>query len=144
MACDVRVASADARLGQPEIKLGLIPGAGGTQRLPRLVGPKRALYLNISGEPIPAEQAAAWGLVEQVVPVEELAGAARAVADAFAARSPHAVRVLKELMRATLDMPLAEGLERERAAFAECLGSEDGAEGVAAFLEKREPQWTGR
>jgi len=144
MACDVRIAAADAKLGQPEIKLGLIPGAGGTQRLPRLVGPKRALYLNIAGDPIAAEQAERWGLVEQVVPVEELDGAVRAVAEAFAARSPHAVRVLKELMRTTLDVPLAEGLEQERAAFSRCMMSEDGAEGVAAFLEKRDPQWTGR
>jgi enoyl-CoA hydratase len=144
MACDVRVASDDAKLGQPEIKLGLVPGAGGTQRLPRLVGPKRALYLTLVGEPIGAEQAAQWGLVEQVVPAEELEGAARAVAEAFASRSPHAVRVLKELMRETLDLPLAQGLERERAAFARCIASEDGAEGVAAFLEKREPSWTGR
>src|SRR5262249_48230030 len=71
-ACDVRIAASDAKLGQREIKLGLIPGAGGTQRLPRLVGPKRALFLNIAGEPIPAEQAERWGLVEQVVAPEEL------------------------------------------------------------------------
>jgi enoyl-CoA hydratase/carnithine racemase len=144
MACDVRVASEDARLGQPEIKLGLIPGGGGTQRLPRLVGTGRALLLNMGGEPIDAETAYEWGLVEKVVPKEELLDAALEFARTFAARSPHAIAVLRELARTTRDLSLEEGLRREAEAFRRCLASEDGQEGVAAFLEKREPQFTGR
>jgi enoyl-CoA hydratase len=143
-ACDVRVASDDARLGQPEIKLGLIPGGGGTQRLPRLVGIGRALLLNIGGEPIDARTAYEWGLVEKVVPQAELLDAALEIARTFAARSPHAVAVLRELARTTRDLSLEEGLRREAEAFRRCLASEDGQEGVAAFLEKREPQFTGR
>ena len=144
MACDVRVASEDARLGQPEIKLGLIPGGGGTQRLPRLVGTGRALLLNMGGEPIDARTAYEWGLVEKVVPHPELLDAALEIARTFAARSPHALAVLRELARPTRDRPLEEGLRREAEAFRRCLASEDGQEGVAAFLEKREPQFTGR
>jgi enoyl-CoA hydratase/carnithine racemase len=144
MACDVRVASEDARLGQPEIKLGLIPGGGGTQRLPRLVGTGRALLLNIGGEPIDARTAYEWGLVERIVPREQLLDAALEIARTFAARSPHAVAVLRELARTTRDLSLEEGLRREAEAFRRCLASEDGQEGVAAFLEKREPQFTGR
>ena len=112
MCCDIRVAAEDAQLGQPEIKLGLIPGGGGTQRLPRLVGLGRALLLKI--------------------------------ARAIAARSPVSIGVLRELARTTRDLPLEEGLRREADGFRRCLASEDGAEGVAAFLEKREPQFSGR
>jgi len=144
MACDIRVAAEDARLGQPEIKLGLIPGGGGTQRLPRLVGVGRALLLNIGGEPIDAQTAYEWGLVEKVVPRDRLLDAALEIARTFAARSPHAVAVLRELARTTRDLSLEEGLRREADAFRRCLASEDGQEGVAAFLEKREPQFTGR
>jgi enoyl-CoA hydratase len=144
MACDVRVASEDAQLGQPEIKLGLIPGGGGTQRLPRLVGIGRALLLNMGGEPIDAGTACAWGLVERVVPREQLDAAALEIAGTFAQRSPHAVAVLRELARTTRDLPLEEGLRREADGFRRCLASEDGQEGVAAFLEKREPQFSGR
>jgi enoyl-CoA hydratase/carnithine racemase len=144
MACDVRVASEDARLGQPEIKLGLIPGGGGTQRLPRLVGVGRALLLNMGGEPIDARTAYEWGLVEKVVPQQELLDAALEIARTFAARSPHAIAVLRELARTTRDLPLEEGLRREAEGFRRCLASEDGQEGVTAFLEKREPQFTGR
>jgi enoyl-CoA hydratase len=144
MACDVRVASEDARLGQPEIKLGLIPGGGGTQRLPRLVGTGRALLLNIGGEPIDARTAYEWGLVERIVPREQLLDAALEIARTFAARSPHAVAVLRELARTTRDLPLEEGLRREADGFERCLRSEDGAEGVAAFIEKRTPRFAGR
>jgi enoyl-CoA hydratase len=144
MACDLRVAADDAQLGQPEIKLGLIPGGGGTQRLPRLVGYGRALLLNLTGDPISGQQAYEWGLVERVVPLAELMDAALALARTLAERSPHAVGVLKELAAATRDIPLADGLREEADAFVRCLTSEDGAEGVAAFLEKRQPQWTGR
>jgi enoyl-CoA hydratase len=144
MACDLRVAAEDAQLGQPEIKLGLIPGGGGTQRLPRLVGHGRALLLNMTGDPISGRQAYEWGLVERVVPAGELMDVALAVAGTIAERSPHAVGVVKELAAATRDVPLADGLRREADGFVRCLTSEDGAEGVAAFLEKRQPQWSGR
>ena len=144
MCCDIRVCADDARLGQPEIKLGLIPGGGGTQRLPRLVGAGRAMLLNLTGEFVDADTAHAWGLVEKVVPVDELESAALEVAGQIAAQSPHAVAVLRELARTTRDLSLEEGLRREADGFVRCLRSEDGAEGVAAFIEKRAPTFTGR
>jgi len=144
MACDVRVAAEDAQLGQPEIKLGLIPGGGGTQRLPRLVGHGRALLLNLTGDPISGTQSYEWGLVERVVPRAKLEATALELARTLAQRSPHAMGVVKELAATTRDLPLEEGLRREAQAFMRCLGSEDGAEGVSAFLEKRQPQFTGR
>ncbi len=144
LCCDVRVCADDAKLGQPEIKLGLIPGGGGTQRLPRLVGSGRANLLNLGGEFVDAATAYSWGLVEQVVPRDELLPAATAVAAGFAARSPHAVAVVRELARTTRDLSLEEGLRREAEAFRRCLLSDDGREGVAAFVEKREPKFTGR
>jgi enoyl-CoA hydratase len=144
MCCDVRVCTDDATLGQPEIKLGLIPGGGGTQRLPRLVGAGRAMFLNLTGDFVDAETAYAWGLVDKVVPVAELEDVALAIAGRIASQSPHAVAVLRELARTTRDLPLEEGLRREAEGFARCLRSEDGAEGVAAFIEKRAPTFTGR
>src|SRR5262245_43742264 len=144
MCCDIRVASEDAQLGQPEIKLGLIPGGGGTQRLPRLVGIGRALLLNLTGDFIDAKTAYDWGLVEKVVPREELRETAFGIARTIAARSPVSVGILRELARTTRDLPLEEGLRREADGFRRCLESEDGAEGVAAFLEKREPNFVGR
>ena len=144
MCCDVRVCADDATLGQPEIQLGLIPGGGGTQRLPRLVGQGRAMFLNLTGDFVDAETAYAWGLVERVVPAAELEDAAVAIAGRIASRSPHAVAVLRELARTTRDLPLEEGLRREADGFVRCLRSEDGAEGVAAFIEKRPPVFSGR
>jgi enoyl-CoA hydratase len=144
MCCDIRVASDDAQLGQPEIKLGLIPGGGGTQRLPRLVGIGRAQYLNMTGDFVDAATASGWGLVEKVVPRDELRETALGIARTIAARSPVSIAVLRELARTTRDLSLEEGLRREADGFRRCLESEDGAEGVAAFLEKREPQFTGR
>ncbi len=144
LCCDVRVCADDAKLGQPEVKLGLIPGGGGTQRLPRLVGLGRANLLNLGGEFVDAATAYSWGLVEQVIPRDELLPAAMTVAARFAAHSPHAVAVIRELARTTRDLSLEEGLRREADAFRRCLLSEDGQEGVAAFVEKREPKFTGR
>jgi enoyl-CoA hydratase len=144
MCCDLRVASDDAQLGQPEIKLGLIPGGGGTQRLPRLVGIGRAQYLNMTGDFIDAQTAYDWGLVERVVSRDELRQTALEIARTIASRSPVSIAVLRELARTTRDLSLEEGLRREADGFRRCLESEDGAEGVAAFLEKREPQFTGR
>jgi enoyl-CoA hydratase/3-hydroxyacyl-CoA dehydrogenase len=139
LACDFRIATRDAQLGFPEVNLGLLPGGGGTQRAPRLVSPGRARWLTMTGERIPAEQAEAWGLVEFVVDdLEE--GIARYV-EPLDRQSPHAIRQIKRLFHETRD---ARGDEREVEAFAACLASEDGQEGVAAFLEKREPAWTGR
>ncbi|MEX2614372.1 MAG: enoyl-CoA hydratase-related protein, partial [Gaiellaceae bacterium] len=139
MCCDIRVASEDSQLGQPEIKLGLIPGAGGTQRLPRLVGLGRAQLLNLTGDFIDARTAYEWGLVEKVVSRDELFDTALGIARTIAQRSPVSVGVLRELARTTRDLPLEEGLRREADGFRRCLESEDGAEGVAAFLEKRDP-----
>jgi enoyl-CoA hydratase/carnithine racemase len=144
MCCDLRVASEDAQLGQPEIMLGLIPGGGGTQRLPRLVGLGRAMLLNLTGDFLDARTAYAWGLVEKVVPRDDLHEAALGIARTIAERSPHSVAVLRELARTTRDLPLEEGLRREAEGFRRCLASEDGLEGVTAFLEKREPQFSGR
>jgi enoyl-CoA hydratase/carnithine racemase len=144
MCCDIRICADDAKLGQPEIKLGLIPGGGGTQRLPRLVGYGRAMLLNLTGEFVDADTAYAWGLVERVVPLGELEQAALGLAGQIAAQSPHAVAVLRELARTTRSLPLEEGLRREAEGFVRCLRSEDGAEGVAAFIEKRAPTFSGR
>ncbi len=144
MCCDIRVAAEDARLGQPEIKLGLIPGGGGTQRLPRLVGLGRAMLLNLTGDFVDGRTAYEWGLVERVVPREALLESALEIAHAIAERSPHSVAVLRELARTCRDLPLEEGLRREAEGFRRCLASEDGLEGVTAFLEKREPRFTGR
>jgi enoyl-CoA hydratase/3-hydroxyacyl-CoA dehydrogenase len=139
LACDFRIATRDAQLGFPEVNLGLLPGGGGTQRAPRLVSHGRAAWLIMSGERIPAEQAAAWGLVEFVVDgLEE--GIARYV-EPLDRQSPHAIRQIKQLLHDTRDR---RDDEREVHAFAACLNSEDGQEGVAAFLEKRQPSWTGR
>jgi len=144
MCCDIRVVAEGAQLGQPEIKLGLIPGGGGTQRLPRLVGLGRAQLLNMTGDFIDARTAYDWGLVEKVVPAEELLDAALTIARTIAARSPVSIGILRELARTTRDLPLEEGLRREADGFRRCLESEDGAEGVAAFIEKRKPQFAGR
>ena len=144
MCCDIRICADDAQLGQPEIKLGLIPGGGGTQRLPRLVGLGRALLLNFTGDFVDAATAERWGLVEKVVPAGDVLTAALEVARAIADRSPHAVAVVRELARTTRDLPLEEGLRREAEGFRRCLASEDGLEGVTAFIEKREPTFTGR
>ena len=144
MCCDIRVAAEDAQLGQPEIKLGLIPGGGGTQRLPRLVGLGRAMLLNLTGDFVDGRTAYEWGLVERVVPREAVLETAFGIARTIAERSPHAVAVLRELARTCRDLPLEEGLRREAEGFRRCLGSEDGLEGVTAFLEKREPRFTGR
>ncbi len=144
MACDVRVAAEDAQLGQPEIKLGLIPGGGGTQRLPRLVGHGRALLLNLTGDPISGAQAYDWGLVERAVPRAELHDAVMGIARTLSERSPHSMAVIKALAAETRDLPLGEGMQKEAQGFMRCIGSEDGAEGVMAFLEKRTARFTGR
>jgi len=141
MACDLRLAAESARFGQPEIKLGIIPGFGGTQRLARLVGPARALELNLVGDPISAQDAAAWGLANRVVPDGELLGAALELAEAMAQRAPLAVAAIKQVSgHADLD----SGIAAEQEAFAQVFASADAREGIGAFLEKRAPAFRGR
>ena len=139
LGCDLRIAHADSELGFPEVRLGLLPGGGGTQRAPRLVGPGRAAWLIMSGERVPARQAEAWGLVEHVV--DDLDEGIERVAGALDAQSPYALREIKQLLRETRE---DRDDAAEHASFVRCLDSEDGKEGVAAFLEKRPPTWTGR
>ncbi len=144
MACDVRLASARAKLGQPEIGLGLIPGGGGTQRLARLIGTGRAAKLILTGEIIPADKAAEWGLVDEVYPEDDAEKQVMDVARAMATKSPLALRLAKEAIRASAELPLREGLAREVDLFSLAFESEDRREGTAAFLEKREATWKGR
>jgi enoyl-CoA hydratase/carnithine racemase len=139
LACDFRIAHVDAQLGVPEVNLGLLPGGGGTQRAPRLISPGRARWLTMSGERVDAATAGQWGLVEFVV--DDLDAGIERYAAPLAKQSPHAIRQIKQLYLETRD---ARSDEREVEAFAACLQSEDGQEGVAAFLEKREARWTGR
>lgn len=144
MACDVRIAAESAALGQPEIRLGLIPGGGGTQRLPRLVGPGRALRLILTGELVPAAEALRIGLVDEVVADGALRARVLEVAGAMASYSPVALRLAKAAVRAALELPLTAGLAHERELFITAFGTEDRSEGVAAFLARRAPQWKGR
>ncbi|HEX6064237.1 MAG TPA: enoyl-CoA hydratase-related protein [Longimicrobiales bacterium] len=144
LACDVRVAARSAKLGQPEIKLGIIPGGGGTQRLPRMVGLGTAMRLVLTGELIGAEEAAGLGLVDVLVEDADLRTRTNEIAKAMAAHSPLALRLAKAAMRAAEEMPLAAGLAYERELFITAFGSSDKGEGVAAFLEKRAAIFEGR
>ena len=144
MSCDMRIASEKARFGQPEIKLGLIPGGGGTQRLPRLVGMGNAMRLILSGDMIPAAEAKEMGLVEQVVAPEELRNHTLALAERIATMSPATLGVAKEALRASERMSIEEGILYERDLFCLCFSTEDKAEGVDAFLNKRKAEWKGR
>ena len=144
LACDMRVAARSARLGQPEIRLGLIPGGGGTQRLPRLVGTGTALRLILTGELIDAEEAHRIGLVDVLVDDAELNARTLEIARAMAAHSPVALRLAKNAVTAALETPLSAGLAQERELFITAFASEDRREGVSAFLEKRPPEFTGR
>jgi enoyl-CoA hydratase len=144
LACDVRVAARSARLGQPEVRLGLIPGGGGTQRLPRLVGAGRALRLILTGDLIDAEEAYRIGLIDILADDGALQSRTLDLARAMAAHSPVALRLAKNAVAAALEAPLSAGLAQERELFITAFGSEDGREGVSAFLEKRTPGFTGR
>jgi enoyl-CoA hydratase len=143
LACDLRIAAEGAVFGLPEPSLGLIPGAGGTQRLPRIVGLGRAKEMILTGARWNAQQALAYGLVGQVVPRPELMAAARALADKTLALGPLAVRLAKAALNASSQMPLAAGLIYESTAQAITFESGDKEEGTAAFLEKRKPAFTG-
>ena len=141
MACDVRLAARSATFGQPEINLGIVPGFGGTQRLPRLVGPAKALEMNLTGEPIAADEACELGLVNRVVEDHELFDTALAWARKLAGQAPLAVQQIKGVAAAA---DLDEGIEAEKRAFAAVFASEDAREGISAFLAKRKPGWRGR
>ncbi len=141
MACDFRVAAESAVFGQPEINLGIIPGFGGTQRLPRLVGESRAKQMNLSGDAVLAREAAEWGLADALVPDEQLLDVALSWARKLAGQAPLAVEQIK---LASHQGDLDEGIEAEKQAFAKVFLSEDGREGISAFLQKRKASWKGR
>ena len=140
MGCDVRIAARSALFGQPEINLGILPGLGGTQRLPRLVGTNKALEMNLTGDPISADEAYEFGLVNRVVPDHELLDTALAWARKLAGQAPLSVARIKKV---SSDPTLDAGIEAEKEAFAAALASEDAREGISAFLGKRQAQWRG-
>lgn len=144
MACTMRLASDNAKLGQPEVKLGIIPGYGGTQRLPRLVGKGLAMQLILSGEMITAQEAHRIGLVNEVVAQEDLIPRAEAIANKIIANAPLAVQYAMEAVNRGMEMTLAEGLFLEATLFAVSCATEDKSEGTTAFLEKRAPQFRGK
>jgi enoyl-CoA hydratase len=144
LACTLRVAADTARLGQPEVNLGLIPGFGGTQRLPRLVGRGRALELLLRGHHVDAAEAYRIGLIDRVVPRADVLATAQALARELAAKAPLAVRSILEAVHRGLQMPLAEGLAHEATLFGLITASDDMQEGTRAFLDKRSPVFTGR
>jgi enoyl-CoA hydratase len=144
MACTLRLAADDARLGQPEVKLGVICGYGGTQRLPRLVGRGAALKLLLTGAIIDAHEALRIGLVDEVVPASQLMQRAEALAIEIAANAPLAVSETLRVVDEGLDLSLEAALEREAAGFGHLCGTADKTEGTQAFLAKRPPTWTGR
>ena len=144
MACSIRVAAEHARFGQPEVTLGIIPGGGGTQRLPRLVGKGRALQLILSGAMITAEEAHRIGLVDEVVPATQLIARAETMLNQIFANAPVAVRFSLEAVNRGLESSQAEGLALEASLFGLCAGTEDKSEGTSAFLEKRTPRFQGR
>jgi enoyl-CoA hydratase len=144
MACDLIIASEKAKFGQPEINLGIIPGGGGTQRLQRLIGPHRAKELIFTGDIIRAEEAERIGLVNRVVPMEELMAAAMDVAAKIATKSAAALKLAKQAINKGMQTSLQDGLDYEYEMYALALSLEDKKEGVSAFLEKRKPNFVGR
>jgi enoyl-CoA hydratase/3-hydroxyacyl-CoA dehydrogenase len=141
MACDFRIAAESASFGQPEVNLGLIPGFGGTQRLPRLVGESKALEMNLTGDPIDAFEAYRVGLANEVVPDHELFDTALAWARKLSQQAPIAIEQIKTV---SAHGDLDEGLAAEAPAFGKAFGSEDAREGIAAFLGKRRPKFQGK
>ena len=144
MACDIRTASENAKLGQPEINLGLIPGGGGTQRMTRLIGEGKSMELMLTGDMIDAKTAHDLGLVNHVYSSEELEAETMKLAGKIATKSPIALQMAKEAVKTASKTNLDEGLRREIDLFAICFSSEDKQEGVSAFLEKRKPNFKGK
>lgn len=144
LACDIRIASDNASFGQPEINLGIIPGGGGTQRLTRLVGEGRAMELILTGDIIDARTALAIGLVNHVVPADQLEAKTMEIANRIADKGPIALALAKEAVKVASRSNLDEGLRREVDLFALCFSTDDKDEGVKAFLEKRKPEFKGR
>jgi enoyl-CoA hydratase len=144
LACHIRIAAAGALLGLPEIKLGLIPGFGGTQRLPRVVGPSKAAEMILTGESLSAEEALQIGLVSRVVPAHELAAQAEAIAASIAARGKMAVEAALHAIRGGLDIPLSEGLAREAELFSRLCVTSDKQAAVQAFFDMRQPRLAGK
>ncbi len=144
LACTLRIASQTARIGQPEVEIGVIPGYGGTQRLPRLIGKGAALKMILTGEPINADEALRLGLVDEVVPPEQLLVRGEQIAQTIAGMAPLAVRDSIRAVNSGYDLPLASGLELEASLFGLSCSTGDKEEGVRAFLEKRAAVWSGK
>jgi enoyl-CoA hydratase len=144
LACDLIVASETARFGQSEIALGVIPGAGGTQRLARAIGKTVAMEMILNNRVLSAQEALQFGLVNRVVPVERYLEEAIGLAQEIASRAPLAVRAAKKLINEAYERPLTDGLQQERQEFHALFASEDRTEGMEAFIEKRQPRWTGK
>ncbi len=144
MACDIIISSETAQFGQAEINLAVIPGAGGTQRLTRAIGKSRAMEMVLTGRPISAREAEAHGLVSRVVPPESYLDEARSVAREIAGKAPVAVRLAKEAVNKSYEMPLADGIDFERKLFYFLFSTEDQKEGMRAFVEKRKGEWKGK
>ena len=141
MACDIRICSDNAKFGQPEVNLGVIPGFGGTQRLPRLVGSGVALQLILQGDPIDAQEALRIGLVNGVFPQADLLDAVKQVANRMVSRGPTALALAKQAVRRGAPLSLSDGLELEADLFGIISSTDEMKEGMAAFLEKRKPSW---
>lgn len=144
LACDLIVASDSARFGQPEITIGVIPGAGGTQRLARALGKALAMEMVLNNRTLSAEEALQHGLVNRVVPVERFLEEALALAEEIAGRAPLALRLAKQAVNQSFETSLTDGLADERRSFYFLFSTQDQKEGMRAFLDKRPPQWTGR
>ncbi len=144
ISCDIIIAAENARLGTPEVSLGIIPGTGGTQRLPRLIGKVKALEILLTGEAISAQEAYRMGLVNKVVPEGKAVEAAEEVANKILKNAPLAVTMVKDAVRVGRDLPLDAAVEYAHRNVVLCRASEDATEGITAFLEKRNPQWKGR
>ena len=143
LACDIRIASEDARFGQPEINLGMIPGYGATQRLPRLTGLGKALWIMYTGAILDSSEAFRLGLVDQVVPAKQLRDRTMTLAKVIATKSPVALALIKEAARSSMRAPLDDGVRHEQSLASLIFSSKDVQEGLAAFLEKRQPRFTG-
>ena len=143
MSCDIIIASESAVFGQPEINLGVIPGAGGTQRLTRIVGKQLSMEMILNNRTLTASEALQYGLVNHVYPVDDYLSQAISLAQEIAIRSPLAIKVAKEMVNQSYEVFLAQGIKEERVSFYNLFSSQDQKEGMKAFLEKRKPDWKG-